>query len=242
MKRCCISDRRVWLRIRDPNSPRRRLSPASQRSLDLYDHWLSHIPPLVSLWPKKPWTGLCVADAYAASPLTGVGCVVNFPCGHNSWFSLPLQHADFERLQIPIHSDLQKDISSLETLAQIGLLYVVALKQPGFRMNIRVPALSDNTGAESVSNTLFTTLPLAIFLEKLSLLAAQSGISFNVSRIAGKSNVLADALSRWNGNGDIPGNLLPHDRIHLSLDSLWSPQLRPQLLLAGVHIPWQFPS
>ena len=83
-------------------------------------------------------------------------------------------------------------------------------------MNIRVPALSDNSVAESVSNKLFTTtMPLALFLEKLSLLAAQSGITFDVSHIAGKSNVLADAPSRWSGEGDIPGNLLPHDRIFL---------------------------
>ena len=153
------------------------------------------------------------------------------PCGHRSWFSLPLKLSDFEH------------ISSLETLAQVGLLYVVALKPPGFRMNIRVPALSDNAGAEGVSNKLFTTsMPSAIFLEKLSLLAASSGIGFDVSHIAGKSSDLAGALSRWNGDGDIPGNLLPHDRIHLSLDSLWSPQLRPLLLPSDVQLPWQFPS
>ncbi len=52
-------------------------------------------------------------------------------------------------------------------------MYVVALKPPGFRMNIRVPALSDNAGVEGVSNKLFTTsMPAAIFLETLSLLAA----------------------------------------------------------------------
>ena len=194
VQQCYITDRRIWLRIRDPNPSRRLLSPASQRSLDLYDQWLSRITPLISMWPKRLWQGLCVADAYAAGHFAGIGGVVTFPSGHNSWFSLPLQLSDFQRLQIPVHDDLQKDISSLETLAQIGLLYLVALKQPGFRMNIRVPALSDNTGAESVSNKLFTTsMPLALFLEKLSLLAAQSGISFDVSHIAGKSNDPAEA-------------------------------------------------
>ena len=132
VRRCYISDRRIWLRVRDPNSSRRRLSPASQRSLDLYAQRLSRIPPIVSLWPQQIWKGLCVADAYAAGSVAGIGGVVNFPCGHNSWFSLPLKLADFERLQIPVHTDLQKDISTLETLAQIGLLYVVALKQLGF--------------------------------------------------------------------------------------------------------------
>ena len=52
VRRCYISDRRIWLPIRDPNSSRRRLSPSSQRSLDFYDQWLSRIPPLVSLRPK----------------------------------------------------------------------------------------------------------------------------------------------------------------------------------------------
>ena len=85
-------------------------------------------------------------------------------------------------------------------------------------------------------------MPLAIFLEKLSLLSARSGTSFDVSHIAGKSNDLADALSRWNDAGDIPDNLLPRDRIHLSLDSLWSAQVRPQLLPSDVQLPLQIPS
>ncbi len=51
-----------------------------------------------------------MADAYAAGPLAGIGGVVNFPCGRNSWFSLPLKLSDFERLQIPAHTDLPKDI------------------------------------------------------------------------------------------------------------------------------------
>ena len=40
----------------------------------------------------------------------------------------------FVALDIPVHDDLQRDITSLETLAQIALLLIVARRQPGFCM------------------------------------------------------------------------------------------------------------
>ena len=37
---CSLSDKRIWLRIRDPNSSKRKLSQSSQRILELYKTWL----------------------------------------------------------------------------------------------------------------------------------------------------------------------------------------------------------
>ena len=85
-----------------------------------------------------------------------------------------------------MHDDLQKDISSLETLAQIALIFLVTRLQPGMRIPIKLPTLSDNSAAESVSNSLFTTsMPLALFVEKMSLLISTTGIDVDTSHIAG---------------------------------------------------------
>ena len=63
--------------------------------------------------------------------------VLFFPSGSCAWFSLQLVSADFQAMQIPMHEDLQKDISSLEALAQIALVYIAVHSIPfqalGFR-------------------------------------------------------------------------------------------------------------
>ena len=115
------------------------------------------------MWPKPVWQGLCVADAYAAGSNAGIGGAIFLPSGACTWFSLQLQHSDFKSLSIPIHEDLQKDIASLETLAQIALVFITIQQFPGACIPIKIPTLSDNTGAGAVSNKLFTTnLPLAL--------------------------------------------------------------------------------
>ena len=102
LQNCLFSDKRIWLRIRDPNSSKRKLSPASMRILRLYQAWLEKISPVKSMWPKPTWPGLCVADAYAAGQLAGIGGAIFFPSGSCAWFSLPLTLADFQSLQIPV--------------------------------------------------------------------------------------------------------------------------------------------
>jgi hypothetical protein len=68
---CALSDKRIWLRIRDPYSTKRKLSQSSQRVLQLYLTWLNHLPPVRTMWPKQQWSGTCVADAYAAGEACG---------------------------------------------------------------------------------------------------------------------------------------------------------------------------
>ena len=239
---CALSDKRIWLRIRDPNSSKRKLSQSSIRILNMYLKWLKCLPPVRSMWPKIQWQGLCVADAYASGDACGIGGVVNFPNGQCSWFSVPLHFKDFQQLQIPMHDDLQKDIGCLETLAQLALVFIATKFFPGSRIPIRIPMLSDNTTAESLTNKLFSTqIPIAFFLEKLSLLISSANV-VDVSHIPGKSNEFADALSRWDGTGSPPHHFLPHDRFNLSLNQLWQLEQHPQLYPPETQIPWSLPS
>ena len=147
---CALSDKRIWLRIRDPNSSKRKLSQSSTRILNMYLKWLKCLPPVRTMWPRVQWQGLCVADAYASGDNCGIGGVVNFPNGQCSWFSVPLHFSDFQQLRIPTHDNLQKDIGCLETLAQLGLVFIATRFFPGSRS----PMLSDNTTAESLTNKL----------------------------------------------------------------------------------------
>ena len=240
---CALSDKRIWLRVRDPNSIKRKLSPSSSRILSMYRRWLKCLSPVCSMWPKMQWQGLCVADAFASGSHCGIGGVIHFPNGQCSWFSLPMCFQDFKNLQIPMHDDLQKDIGCLETLAQLALVFVVTKFCPGARIPIRIPMLSDNTTAESLTNKLFSTqLPIALFLEKLSLLISSSNLEVDVSHIPGKSNDLADALSRWDGNDNPPHHFLLHDRFNLTLQQLWQLEKHPQLYPADIKVPWSLPT
>ena len=198
---CRIGDKRIWLRIRDPASSKRKLSVESTKTIRLFDKWITNLCPFRSMWPKPFWSGLCVADAFAHGSECGIGGIIYSPAGSTHWFSLRLHKADFEALEIPLHDDLQKDISSLETLAQMALVFMVIRMHPGFRIPIRISTLSDNTAAESSSNRLFSTsMPLALFLEKLSLLISKSSVEVSTSHIAGHDNDVADKLSRWDGS------------------------------------------
>ena len=63
--------------------------------------------------------------------------------------SLRVYSSDFAQLKIPMQDDLQKDISSFETLAQIALVFIVIRHLPSCRMTLRISTLSENTAAES---------------------------------------------------------------------------------------------
>ena len=240
---CPTTDRRIWIRLRDPGSSKRKLTPQSQKILRMFEQWLQYLSPVISLWPKPQWHGLCVADAFAANDRAGIGGAVHFPSGICKWFSLQLCSADFAALDIPMHDNLQKDISSLETLAQIALIFMITRFQPGFRIPIRIPTLSDNSAAESVSNSLFTTtMPLELFTEKLSILISSTGVDVDTSHIAGENNDLADKLSRWDGNHDPPCQMLVQDRFRFNLAQLWAVQPGPKLFPATAWIPWSLPT
>ena len=101
------------------------------------------------------WNGVAAVDACAAGSYCQIGGFIRHHSGVQFWFSEKNSHADFEILSLHLDPNMQRSIASFETLAQIALVWLVATSFPGFRIPICLKSLSDNTGAESVSNKLF---------------------------------------------------------------------------------------
>ena len=112
---------------------------------------------------------------------------VRFPSGRTIWFSQLFEVQQFTALGIPVQSDANLDISSYETLAQCFVLLAFWKCSGAGRLALKLPALSDNSGAEAVCNKLYTSKTLLnLFVRKLCMWSALSGISLECSHIAGE--------------------------------------------------------
>ena len=105
-----------------PNSERRQVSVHSHRILQLYKKWLSNSAPYMLLRPKKMWQRLAAADAFGAGDTCGIGGIIRSPTGVTHWFSERFNRHHYVDLEIDLETDLQKSITSMETLAQIAIL------------------------------------------------------------------------------------------------------------------------
>ena len=125
--------------------------------------------------------------------------------------------------KIDLDSDLQKSITCMETLAQLGILHVAARHFHATRMQIQLSSWSDNTGAEGSTSKLFcTSKPLCCFVEKLCMFSALSGIEMDVHHVPGHDNQEADDLSRLDVETNCPTGFHLQDRVRLPLSTLWS--------------------
>ena len=216
-----ISDKRIWMRVCDPSSGRRKLFSHSHRILNMFRQWIEFLPPLRPMQRKRYWTGTAAADACASGGSCQIGGFIRDAQGVTHWFSEKFEHKDFPLDQVPLEADMQKHIACFETLAQIALLLMTAKTYPSFRIPICLKSLSDNTGAEAGSNRMFSTsFPLCLFLEKLCLFAALTCMEMDVSHIPGAENVSADQLSRWDFITPLPGFELS-SRVRIPLSQLW---------------------
>jgi hypothetical protein len=137
---------------------------------------------------------------------------------------------------------MQKDLGSYETLAKICLLYILGHLVPSQRIPVALKSLSDNTGAEANSNSLFTTKsPQCFFIEHLCMLTSTIHAALDVSHIPGHLNTLADRISRLNLDEALPADLKASERIRLSLDQLWYPQRNPTVFPKGSQLSWPLP-
>ena len=161
------TDKRVWLRVKDPGSSKRTICEESFRILQLFRSWISTVIPTRPLTPKDIWPGQAAPDACAAGVSCQLGGFIAHPSGWFLWFSERFHHSDFNFLPFELDSNMQKNISVFETLGQIGLLWLIASDSSGFRIPICLKSLSDNSGAEASSNRMFTTTKLLCFFAEI---------------------------------------------------------------------------
>ena len=237
-----LSERRIWMRIRDPSSTRRSLSDDSQRISAIFAQWVHHHSPLRPLRPKAYWSGHAAADACASGSSCQIGGFIHHSSGAIFCFAEKFASHDFDSFHVGLDSDLQRNITCFETLAQMALIWTTSRTFPGHRLPICLRSVSDNTGAEAGSNKLFTMArPLCFFLERLCLLAASVSIEIDVSHISGPSNTHADALSRWDFHDPPPHGFLPEARLRLSLNDLWFRPRKVSLHPPQAQISWPLP-
>ena len=238
-----VSTKRIWLRVADPTSSKRRLSQASRETLEFFTHLAAAEWRPRPLRPAPASEVTSAADAFGKANDCGVGGWLRLPSDKLVWFSQRYTVHDFTALGMPMQADANLDISSYETLAQCFLLLAFWKSQGAGRLAITLPALSDNSGAESVCNKLYTSkVPLNLFVRKLSMWSAITGITLDCSHIAGEKNDDADLLSRWDGTSPLPGYFAPADRIELSLREFWDVRFEVALFPADTFLLWELPA
>lgn len=165
VRRCLLSERRIWIRVRDLSSKKRKLSDASQHSLHLFRSWTQSLPPIVSMWPKPTFSGTVAADACASGSSCQIGGYIQTD-SQQWWFSEKYSHSDFAARSVTLDPNMQRSIGCFETLAQIALLWIAVHHISIGRFPLRLPSVSDNTSAEAGVNKMFTTVAHEIFSGK----------------------------------------------------------------------------
>ncbi|CAE7036567.1 unnamed protein product [Symbiodinium sp. CCMP2592] len=238
-----VSTKRMWLRVTDPTSSKRRLSESSRETLSFFAHLSSRDWRPRPLRPPPMSSVESAADAFGKGNDCGVGGWLLLPCGRLLWFSHRYTVQDFLELGLPMQPDANLDISSYETLAQCYVLLAFWKAHGSGRLALKLPALSDNSGAESVCNKLYTSkVPLNLFVRKLSMWSSITGVTLDCSHIAGEKNDDADLLSRWDGCAELPAKFLPSNRIELYLSEFWQIRFQVTLFPADTFLKWQLPS
>ncbi|CAE7743625.1 unnamed protein product [Symbiodinium sp. CCMP2592] len=238
-----VSTKRMWLRVTDPTSSKRRLSESSRETLSFFAHLSSRDWRPRPLRPPPTSSVESAADAFGKGNDCGVGGWLLLPCGRLLWFSHRYTVQDFLELGLPMQPNANLDISSYETLAQCYVLLAFWKAHGSGRLALKLPALSDNSGAESVCNKLYTSkVPLNLFVRKLSMWSSITGVTLDCSHSAGEKNDDADMLSRWDGCAELPAKFLPSNRIELYLSEFWQIRFQVTLFPADTFLKWQLPS
>ena len=237
-----VSSKRLWMRVADPSSSRRRLSIASKETLEFFLYLSSREWRPRPLRPPPPANVESAADAFGKGNDCGVSGWIRLSDGKTSWFSHRYTVSDFTSLGLPMQSNANLDISSYETLAQCFILICFWRISGSGRLAVTLPALSDNTGAESVCNRLYTSkVPLNLFVRKLSMWSSVTGVQLDCSHISGEKNDDADLLSRWDGQSELPDRFLPEHRVHISLSDFWHIRFAVTLHPPDAFLKWPLP-
>ncbi|CAE7277481.1 unnamed protein product [Symbiodinium sp. CCMP2592] len=236
--------KRLWARVADPSSTKRKLSLQSRTFVEFWMQWCirPQMPRALS-FPPLDFSYVLAADACAKKDDIGIGGWVQLPNQPAVWFVEKFKVAQFRALGLPVQDDANLDITSYETLAQLALLICFASFTASGRMRVKIPSWSDNSGTESVANKLFTVkTPLCFFAQKLATVAWRTGIVLDCSRIAGCHNDKADWLSRWSGDvAELPATWSLDHRVKCDLPTLWEGERDVRVFPPGATFLWEPP-
>ncbi|CAE7785472.1 unnamed protein product [Symbiodinium sp. CCMP2592] len=236
--------KRVWIRVADASSSKRRISTVSRQFIMFWVHFCMRpqMPRCLSL-PPLDFQYSLAADACAKGNDIGIGGWVELPNQPIVWFSEWFTVQDFRSLGLPMKDDANLDITAYETLAQLALLIAFISITPTGRLRVCIPSWSDNSGTESLTNKLFTVhTPLCFFAQKLATRSWQSGISLDCTHIAGCHNDRADFLSRWKGDlQELPSRFNLDHRVRCPLTVLWEGERDVRVFPPHANLLWQPP-
>ena len=189
-------ERHVWIRLRDPNCEKRRLSDTSKETLLWSKESFLPLLRSIPLNRSTQMTITAAADAFATEEEMGIGGWIKLEEKNLFWFSHIWNKQELQPF-LDIAKSLQRYISSWEALAQLCILLLVNQKcttRPGI---ISIQSGSDNTGAEANINHGFSnTEVLSDIIKLVSLQQIQCNIFLNIHHIPGEKNIDADDLSR----------------------------------------------
>ena len=211
-------ERHVWIRLRDPNCDKRRLSDAPKETLLWSEESLLPLLKSIPLNRSTQMTITAAADAFATDEEMGIGGWIKLE-DKLFWFSHLWNKQELQPF-LDIPKSLQRYISSWEALAQLCILLLVNQKctiRPGI---ISIQSGSDNTGAEANINHGFSnTEVLSDIIKLVSLQQIRCNIFLNIHHIPGEKNIDADDLSR----GRIT-RFCPNSRVLIQLVEIFNPR------------------
>ena len=240
-----VASKRIWVRVADPTTSRRKLSQASLLFLQYWKQLSARASRLRSLRHPPAWDVEAAADAHGSGTHLGIGGYFRVGTGPCFWFSEQWTVDDFAFTHLDLHPDAQRNICCYEALGQIALVHCLSAVTPGGRLFVRMSSWCDNTGAESVNDKLFTSdWPLAPFVQRLAVCSVETGVELDISHISGEKNELADSLSRWASGmlQDLPCSCQLSFRIPIDLRSLWKHERRAHIYPADAYVPWTLPT
>ena len=150
------------------------------------------------------------------------------------WEILPFR---FAGLQLDLVSDLQKSITCMETLAQLGILHVAA---PGCQFNHHprvttlVPKLLQTRSLVQANHhaTLWRNSVFFQLFQVLTWMVMSQAMTIRKLMI----------FLRLDVETNCPTGFHLQDRLRLPLSTLWSDRPSPTLVPPDTKIPWELPN
>ena len=115
-----LTERRLWLRLSNSASSRRKLSTPSLRALAVAEHWLRFAYPQRCVRSTMQLPFEARADASARGSTAIIGGYVCHPCLGQLWFSEVFSLQDFQDLGVSVSSDMASESHAMKPSLRAG--------------------------------------------------------------------------------------------------------------------------